>query len=52
MNSLEQCPDTVPAALRVADIDGDGGLSLPEFAALMKTDKHDKLEIFGARLRG
>lgn len=44
--------DTVPAALREADIDGDGGLSLAEFAALMETDKHDKLEIFGARLRG
>ncbi|GMH43343.1 hypothetical protein BSKO_11265 [Bryopsis sp. KO-2023] len=51
-NTRCECPDTVPAALRVADIDGDGGLSLPEFAALMKTDKHDKLEIFGARLRG
>lgn len=43
--------DTVPAALRGADISGDGGLSLSEFAALMITDKHDKLEIFGARLQ-
>lgn len=38
--------DTVEAALREADIDHDGSISLQEFEALMRTTTADSLELF------
>ena len=44
-------PDTVPAALREADVDGDGSISFMEFATLMKVDRGDRLDLFDSRHR-
>ncbi len=38
--------DTVEAALREADIDADGSISLRDFEALMRTTSAEPLELF------
>ena len=42
-------PDTVPAVLRQADMDGDGELSFDEFVDLLHCGAGDVLELFPSR---
>jgi hypothetical protein len=44
--------DFVNAALREADVDHDGGLSLEEFRALVSGRHESSLDLFEARLAG
>ncbi len=41
-----QVDDTVEAALREADIDHDGSISLRDFETLMRTPSAEALELF------
>ena len=45
-----EVPDTVAAALRDADADHDGGISLEEFRAFLASHRSDALSLYDARL--
>ena len=45
-------PDTVDAALREADSDHDGVVSLQDFRAFLEARQDDDLQLFESRLRG
>lgn len=44
--------DTVPAALREADKDGDGTIGFEDFIALLHTSSADRLDLYQSRRRG
>jgi len=46
-----QVSDTVESAIREADIDKDGSISLQDFEALLRTGPDEVLSLFQARLR-
>lgn len=47
----QQVSDTVESALRDADLDQDGSISLQDFEALLRTSPDEVLSLFQARLR-
>ena len=46
-----QVPDEVDAAMREADLDGNGEISLAEFEHLLTLNSNDGLDLFETRLR-
>ena len=46
-----QVPDEVDAAMREADLDGNGEISLDEFAHLLTVNSNDALDLFETRLK-
>ena len=46
-----QVPDEVDAAIREADLDGDGEITLEEFEQLLTQNANDALDLFETRLK-